>query len=165
MELLQENTKIAQKRTKVGSDVPVATSDDLPASVHRPIKEENVGRKMLEKMGWKEGEGLGREGEGRLEPVTVEVRDSLRGLGSGVKRSIDDVDSKSYIRAKTRERFEQPKSAASGRVKFVAADSNRPEKESSSNFNEINDNSVQKLGSSQELPLTRKTEELDIFAE
>lgn len=153
------------RRTKVGSDVPVATSDDLPASVHRPIKEENVGRKMLEKMGWKEGQGLGREGEGRLEPVTVEVRDSLRGLGSGVKRSIDDVDSKSYIRAKTRERFEQPKSAASGRVKFVAADSNRPEKESSSNFNEINDNSVQKLGSSQELPLTRKTEELDIFAE
>lgn len=153
------------RRTKVGSDVPVATADDLPASVHRPIKEENVGRKMLEKMGWKEGEGLGREGAGRLEPVTVEVRDSLRGLGSGVKRSIDDVDSKSYIRAKTRERFEQPKSATSGTVKFVAADTTRPEKESSSNFNEINDISVEKPGSSQELPLTLKTEELDIFAE
>lgn len=97
--------------------------------------------------------------------VTVEVRDNLRGLGSGVKRSIDDVDSKSYIRAKTRERFEQPKSATSGTVKFVAADTTRPEKESSSNFNEINDISVQKPGSSQELPLTLKTEELDIFAE
>lgn len=97
--------------------------------------------------------------------VTVEVRDSLRGLGSGVKRSIDDVDSKSYIRAKTRERFEQPKSATSGTVKFVAADTTRPEKESSSNFNEINDISVEKPGSSQELPLTLKTEELDIFAE
>ena len=39
--------------------------------VFRPIKEENVGRKMLEKMGWKEGEGLGREGAGRLEPVRI----------------------------------------------------------------------------------------------
>ena len=37
----------------------------------RPITEENVGRKMLEKMGWKEGEGLGREGAGRLEPVRI----------------------------------------------------------------------------------------------
>lgn len=26
---------------------------------------------MLEKMGWKEGEGLGREGAGRLEPVRI----------------------------------------------------------------------------------------------
>ena len=27
---------------------------------------------MLEKMGWKEGEGLGREGEGRREPVSTQ---------------------------------------------------------------------------------------------
>lgn len=50
-------------------------------------------------------------------------------------------------------------------MKFVAANITRPEKESSSNFNEINDISVEKPGSSQELPLTLKTEELDIFAE
>ena len=39
--------------------------------VFRPISTGNVGRQMLEKMGWKEGEGLGREGEGRREPVSV----------------------------------------------------------------------------------------------
>jgi len=27
---------------------------------------------MLEKMGWKEGEGLGPEGDGRREPVSVQ---------------------------------------------------------------------------------------------
>ena len=40
--------------------------------VFRPITTENVGRQMLEKMGWKEGEGLGREGAGRREPVSVQ---------------------------------------------------------------------------------------------
>jgi len=40
--------------------------------VFRPISTENVGRQMLEKMGWKEGEGLGREGVGRREPVSVQ---------------------------------------------------------------------------------------------
>lgn len=41
----------------------------LPAPC-RPISAENVGRQMLEKMGWSEGEGLGREGAGRREPVS-----------------------------------------------------------------------------------------------
>lgn len=30
---------------------------------------ENVGYQMLEKMGWKEGEGLGQEGQGIVNPV------------------------------------------------------------------------------------------------
>lgn len=30
---------------------------------------------MLEKMGWSEGEGLGREGAGRREPVSIEPSD------------------------------------------------------------------------------------------
>ena len=30
---------------------------------------DNVGFKMLEKMGWKEGEGLGTEGQGIKQPV------------------------------------------------------------------------------------------------
>ena len=30
---------------------------------------DNVGYKMLEKMGWKEGEGLGSEGQGITAPV------------------------------------------------------------------------------------------------
>lgn len=36
---------------------------------YREISEVNKGRKMLEKMGWKKGEGLGKEGTGMKDPV------------------------------------------------------------------------------------------------
>jgi RNA-binding protein 5/10 len=35
--------------------------------------ENNVGNKLLKLMGWKEGQGLGTEGEGRVEPMYVLV--------------------------------------------------------------------------------------------
>lgn len=37
----------------------------------REISEVNKGRKMLEKMGWKKGEGLGKEGTGMKDPVRL----------------------------------------------------------------------------------------------
>lgn len=41
-----------------------------PAPPVDPGKDDNnVGNKMLKKMGWSEGSGLGAEGEGRAEPV------------------------------------------------------------------------------------------------
>ena len=50
------------------------------------------------------------------------MRDSLRGLGAGVKRSLDDADGKSYARAKTRERFTQAAQVTNDTTKrFVAA--------------------------------------------
>ena len=45
------------------------------SSYFRPISTDNVGRQMLEKMGWSEGEGLGREGAGRREPVSIDLSD------------------------------------------------------------------------------------------
>lgn len=42
----------------------------------------NKGFGMLMRMGYREGEGLGREGEGRTEPVGVQVRRGKEGLGS-----------------------------------------------------------------------------------
>ena len=37
--------------------------------VYRPISGENRGRKLLKKMGWKEGEGLGKDNAGITQPV------------------------------------------------------------------------------------------------
>lgn len=41
----------------------------MSLSSQREISEVNKGRKMLEKMGWKKGEGLGKEGTGMRDPV------------------------------------------------------------------------------------------------
>lgn len=39
------------------------------ASVNVPISSENKGFKLLKSMGWKEGEGLGKEKQGMANPV------------------------------------------------------------------------------------------------
>ncbi|CAG0887211.1 unnamed protein product [Darwinula stevensoni] len=39
-----------------------------------------AGRRLLEKMGWKPGEGLGKNKEGTLEPLSMEVKMDKRGL-------------------------------------------------------------------------------------
>ena len=44
-----------------------------PFSLHRPIAGDNRGRKMLKKLGWKEGEGLGKESKGRADPVSADI--------------------------------------------------------------------------------------------
>lgn len=49
------------------------------------IPKENKGRRMMEKMGYKEGTPLGANGNGELEPVKVEIRVGNRGLGLSTK--------------------------------------------------------------------------------
>jgi hypothetical protein len=39
------------------------------ANVNLPIEESNIGRKMLNKMGWHQGKGLGKAEQGVIEPV------------------------------------------------------------------------------------------------
>uniref|UniRef100_A0A8D0CPV6 Angiogenic factor with G patch and FHA domains 1 n=1 Tax=Sander lucioperca TaxID=283035 RepID=A0A8D0CPV6_SANLU len=96
------------RRQTVGSE-GVFQRDDAPASVHQEISEVNKGRKMLEKMGWKRGEGLGKEGTGRKDPIELKIRKSHSGLGAGGAMSLDGVSmtkSKSQKNwEKARERF------------------------------------------------------------
>nr|XP_040060854.1 angiogenic factor with G patch and FHA domains 1 isoform X3 [Gasterosteus aculeatus aculeatus] len=96
------------RRQTVGSE-GVFQRDDAPASVHQEISEVNKGRKMLEKMGWKKGEGLGKEGTGMRDPIQLKIRKSQSGLGAGATMSLDSVSvtkSKSQKNwEKARERF------------------------------------------------------------
>lgn len=39
-----------------------------------------VGMKLLQKMGWQPGEGLGRRGEGTLEPLSLDIKMDKKGL-------------------------------------------------------------------------------------
>ncbi|KAM9409538.1 angiogenic factor with G patch and FHA domains 1 isoform 2-T2 [Pholidichthys leucotaenia] len=96
------------RRQTVGSE-GVFLRDDAPASVHEEISEVNKGRKMLEKMGWKKGEGLGKMGTGMKDPIQLKIRKSQSGLGAATAMSLDDVSltkSKSQMNwEKARERF------------------------------------------------------------
>jgi hypothetical protein len=46
-----------------------------------PIGQENRGHKLMMKMGWKEGSGLGLESMGIVAPIEVLVRSKRSGLG------------------------------------------------------------------------------------
>ncbi|KAJ7988568.1 hypothetical protein DPEC_G00324910 [Dallia pectoralis] len=92
------------RRQTVGSE-GAFQRDDAPASVHVEISEVNKGRKMLEKMGWKRGEGLGKDGAGITDPIHLKIRKSQSGLGAGAAVSLDEAGSLS--RTRTQRNFEK----------------------------------------------------------
>uniref|UniRef100_A0A1B6KW23 G patch domain-containing protein 11 n=1 Tax=Graphocephala atropunctata TaxID=36148 RepID=A0A1B6KW23_9HEMI len=56
-------------------------SENREDGMSKPLDSNNVGFKMLQKLGFKPGSGLGRSGEGRVEPIPVEVKSDRQGLG------------------------------------------------------------------------------------
>lgn len=100
--------RAGKRREQVGSE-GTFQRDDAPASIHSEITDSNRGRKMLEKMGWRKGEGLGKDGGGVKTPIQLQLRRTHAGLGTGKPSSIEDVpllQSKSKKNwDKARERF------------------------------------------------------------
>ena len=47
------------------------------------VAESNIGNKMLQKMGWKDGQGLGKSNQGRTDIIHAQQRSAGSGLGSG----------------------------------------------------------------------------------
>ena len=43
---------------------------------------DGFGKRLLKKMGWQEGEGLGKHREGTIEPIRVDIKVDRRGLVS-----------------------------------------------------------------------------------
>ncbi|XP_034195933.2 uncharacterized protein LOC117611774 isoform X1 [Osmia lignaria lignaria] len=70
---------------------------DLSDYKEYKLKEDNIGFQMLQKLGWSEGQGLGSEGNGRIDPINKATnRFDSAGLGSerpdGVSRDDDEFD-------------------------------------------------------------------------
>ncbi|XP_052749458.1 RNA-binding protein 5-A [Galleria mellonella] len=87
--------RAAERRMKFGEDeTPIRRRYEPPElAVHAamppqppPSVVDTIGGKMLQKMGWSEGRGLGKEEQGRIAPIEAEQRPSLAGLGQ--KRGI-----------------------------------------------------------------------------
>lgn len=86
--------RAGRRRKEVGSEA--YDNVDKPvtkASVNKEIPKENIGHKMLAKMGWKSGEGLGKTGDGITQPVTVDILSKNKGLGASEKISMDQAGS------------------------------------------------------------------------
>lgn len=66
----------------------------VSASVIEPIGVENVGNRLLQKMGWTEGQGLGKTNQGRTSIIVAEQRSSTVGLGN--KASYTQIAGESY---------------------------------------------------------------------
>ncbi|XP_003216353.2 angiogenic factor with G patch and FHA domains 1 [Anolis carolinensis] len=79
-----------KRRETVGSEGNFHR-DDAPASIHVEISDSNRGHKMLEKMGWKKGEGLGKKGGGIKDPIKLQLHRKHAGLGSSIPISTEDV--------------------------------------------------------------------------
>ncbi|RXN00339.1 G patch domain-containing protein 8 [Acipenser ruthenus] len=51
------------------------------ASLDKPIESDNVGHRLLQKHGWKLGQGLGKTMQGRTDPVPIILKYDVMGMG------------------------------------------------------------------------------------
>lgn len=75
----------AEERRQVGPDTPSGPVKRQSSS-EKPIGSENVGSKLLKKMGWKEGEGLGADSAGIKEPIKASGRGKRSSTGIGADK-------------------------------------------------------------------------------
>ncbi|KAM4707404.1 angiogenic factor with G patch and FHA domains 1 [Discoglossus pictus] len=99
--------RAGRRRNVVGSE-GTFQREDAPSSVNVEINNSNKGRKMLEKMGWKKGEGLGKSGDGMTDPIQLHLRKKQAGLGSCSSSSVEQTQTKTQNTKnweKARERY------------------------------------------------------------
>ncbi|CDO69037.1 hypothetical protein BN946_scf184834.g44 [Trametes cinnabarina] len=72
---------------------PKAPSPPPPPPVNPGKDESNVGNKLLKMMGWKEGQGLGTSGEGRVDPIETAIYAAGVGLGAAKAKDITKIAS------------------------------------------------------------------------
>lgn len=75
-----DHTAISRQQ---GVDMPITpVHSSQPMHVNKRLGEENIGNRLLQKMGWKEGQGLGSSGSGMVDPIQAEFRQGRAGLGA-----------------------------------------------------------------------------------
>ena len=74
------------RRLEIGAvDQPFDGTGVEQASMERHLPPTNRGYMLLKKMGWREQTGLGRQGEGRVDPVRVSEQYAQLGLGKATE--------------------------------------------------------------------------------
>lgn len=75
------NDRAQARREKVGSSHHSEKTQS--SDINTFIAAENKGFKLLEKMGWSKGEGLGKDSQGDREPIPLISNEGKAGLGAG----------------------------------------------------------------------------------
>uniref|UniRef100_A0A914VQB5 Angiogenic factor with G patch and FHA domains 1 n=1 Tax=Plectus sambesii TaxID=2011161 RepID=A0A914VQB5_9BILA len=91
--------------------VQSASQGPAPANVNKALSSDNKGFKMLSKMGWKEGKGIGKTDQGIAEPIPHEVRVNRSGLGAEEKKHEAPKTAKERMWLATQKRYAQAQSA------------------------------------------------------
>ncbi|CAE6491534.1 unnamed protein product [Rhizoctonia solani] len=73
----------------------------------QPAKDEsNVGNKLLKKMGWSEGAGLGAGGDGRVNPVETSIYEQGVGIGAGKAKEVTNFQGyREMVKDSARDRY------------------------------------------------------------
>ncbi|CDH59706.1 predicted protein [Lichtheimia corymbifera JMRC:FSU:9682] len=98
-------TQLRTKKQQMAKETSTGTSLD------KPLNDDNVGARMLQQMGWKRGEGLGKDASGIVDPIAAEQYAQGVGLGAAhAKRSASPAIGDTYkerVRETARRRFEE----------------------------------------------------------
>ncbi|XP_063957942.1 G patch domain-containing protein 11-like [Lytechinus pictus] len=83
----------AQKNKSKFKPVKVREEEQRQKGLNSAISTQSKGFAMLQKMGYKQGSGLGKTGSGRAEPVGIEIKTGRGGLGqeSELKRKQEEM--------------------------------------------------------------------------
>ncbi|OCF30828.1 hypothetical protein I316_07551 [Kwoniella heveanensis BCC8398] len=71
-----------QEKKRKYAEGPKPPPPPPPPGLHPGEDDSNVGNQMLAKMGWTAGTGLGKEREGRVDPILVQQFENRAGLGA-----------------------------------------------------------------------------------
>jgi RNA-binding protein 5/10 len=77
-----------KRKQRRAAEGPTRPPTPPPPPINPGKDESNVGNKLLRMMGWKEGTGLGVDGEGRVDPVQTAIYATGVGLGASKGKEV-----------------------------------------------------------------------------